>query len=127
MTAQQITDLWRELALSIGNGRIEVSHRQLGLMNSLLGDALKPLVGKSHHILRDARLQFLRRVTELPIESSKQLTFAWVTTIIDQLIVKDNSRESVYPYELSLQGAGEVSTIWREIQKERGQLGMFDG
>ena len=127
MNEQEIRELWRELALSVGNGRIEVSSKQLGLMNGLLGDALKPLVGKNSHILRDARMQFLRRVTELPLTSSKQLPFAWVTTIIDQLILKDDNGDSIYPYDLSRQGASEVSTIWREIQRERGQLEMFDG
>jgi hypothetical protein len=120
MTAQEIQDLWRELALSMGNSRLEVSHRQLGLMNGLLADALKPLVGNPG--LRDARLQFLRRLTELPITSSKQLPFAWVTTIIDQLIEKDGQGESVYPYTLSRQGGSEVTQIWGEIMKERGQL-----
>lgn len=127
MTEQEIRELWRELTLSVGNGRIGVSSKQLGLMNSLLGDALRPLVSGNSHILRDARMQFLCRVTELPITSSKQLPFAWVTTIIDQLILKDGQGESIYPYKLSRQGASEVSQIWAEIQRERGQLEMFDG
>lgn len=121
MTEQQIRELWREIALTKGD-RIGVSPNQLGLMNGLLGNALKPLVGKDSNILRDARLQFLRRVTDLPLSSSKQLTFAWVSTIIDQLICKDEKGNSLYPYELSRRGKHEVSTIWREIQKERGQL-----
>lgn len=125
MTAQQIQELWRELAISIGGDRLGVSPRQLGLMNGLLGDALEPLVGGSSRILRDARMQFLRRVTELPINSTKQLPFAWVTTIIDQLITKDGQGESVRPYKLSPQGAGEVSQVWHQLQKERGQLEMF--
>lgn len=122
MTAQEIQDLWRELAISVGNERMASSPKQLGLMNGLLGNALKSLVGGNSHTLRSARMQFLRRVTELPIDSSKQLPYAWVTTIIDQLILKDGQGESVYPYQLSPQGRDEVSRIWKEIMIERGQL-----